>query len=113
MEVGKKDLGKDAKLTPDEEKEVQAAGAKGAPQPHEPRMVVKRKLEHGDGVTYCYKDDRKQTLHPGSDQYKAAIKAIIKYRKALALWKKNNPKEAFDAFYKPICEWFKEKLFLI
>ena len=27
--------------------------------------------------------------------------------------KKNNPKEAFDAFYKPICEWFKEKLFLI
>lgn len=113
MEVGKKDLGKDAKLTPDEEKEVQAAGAKGAPQPHEPRMVVKRKLKRGKGVTYCYKDDRDQTLAPHSKEYKDAIKAVIKYRKALALWKKNNPKEAFDAFYKPICEWFKEKLFLI
>lgn len=109
-DVDEDDLG-DEKLTDEEKESIEKEGAKGAPKPKEPKKVIKRKKERGDGFTYCYKDDREHTLAPGSDEYKSAIRACVLYNKKIAIWKKNNPSEAFISFYKPICEWFKKNCF--
>ena len=75
-------------LSDDDNAEIEKAGAKGAEKPKEPRKVKKRPLERGEGSCYYYADDPdKQSI---GAEGKEAIKAYVKYKKALAAWKKNN-----------------------
>lgn len=75
-------------LSKDDEDDIKKQGAKGAEKPKEPRKVKKRPLERGEGSCYYYADDpEKQSIGKEGPE---AIKAYVKYKKALAEWEKNN-----------------------